>query len=126
MFALEPAGRGRVEIPGTADHCLCTSPPLGLRRGCLLAFTMLTGYTQKGLRPAWWGVVILFLVHGLVVSSWISRIPAVQTKLHISNGVLGLTLLSAAIGAVLTIPVVGYLVSRFGSKRVCLVSSVAF
>ncbi len=65
-------------------------------------------------------------MHGLVVSSWISRIPAVQTRLGLSNGVLGLTLLSSAIGAVLTIPVIGYLVSRFGSKRVCVCSSFAF
>lgn len=69
---------------------------------------------------------MLFLVHGLVVSSWISRIPAIQTELRLSNGVLGLALLSSALGAVLTIPGVGYLVSRFGSKRVCIWSSAAF
>ena len=77
-------------------------------------------------RRAWWGVVILFLVHGLIVSSWISRIPAVQIQLHLSNGVLGLTLLSAAVGAVCIIPLVGYLVSRFGSRSVSIVSSSAF
>ncbi|MFL6415009.1 MAG: MFS transporter [Bryobacteraceae bacterium] len=77
-------------------------------------------------RKAWWGVVVLFLVHGLVVSTWISRIPAIQTKLQLSNAVLGLTLLSSAIGAVVTIPGVGYLISRFGSRRVCTLSSIAF
>jgi MFS family permease len=83
-------------------------------------------HSRLALRKAWWGVVILFLVHGLVVSSWISRIPAVQAKLHLSNAVLGLTLLSSAIGAVFTIPAVGYLISRYGSKRVCTVSGIAF
>jgi hypothetical protein len=87
---------------------------------------MMTKDSPRAVRKAWWGVIVLFLVHGLVVSSWISRIPAVQTKLGLSNGVLGLTLLSSAIGAVLTIPAIGYLVSRFGSKRVCLLSAVAF
>ena len=87
---------------------------------------MSTGPSSGDLRKAWWGVVVLFLVHGLVVSSWISRIPAVQTHLQLSNGVLGLTLLSSAVGAVLTIPAVGYFVSRFGSKRVCTLSSISF
>jgi len=83
-------------------------------------------HSQPAVRKAWWGVVVLFLVHGLVVSTWISRIPAVQSKLHLSNALLGLTLLSSAIGAVLTIPAVGYLISRYGSKRVCTFSSIAF
>jgi MFS family permease len=75
---------------------------------------------------AWWGVVVLFLVHGLVVASWLSRIPAVQNALHLSNGVLGLTLLSSALGAVTTIQISGYLVSRFGSRIVSTLSGVAF
>src|SRR3954465_13007774 len=82
--------------------------------------------SPSAIRKAWWGVVVLFLVHGLIVSTWISRIPAIQTKLHLSNPVLGLTLLSSEIGAVVTIPGVGYLISRFGSKRVCTSSSIAF
>jgi MFS family permease len=83
-------------------------------------------HSPLAIRKAWWGVVVLFLVHGLVVSTWISRIPAIQAKLHLSNAVLGLTLLSSAIGAVSTIPAVGYLISRYGSKRVCTLSSIAF
>ncbi len=83
-------------------------------------------HSRLALRKAWWSVVVLFLVHGLVVSTWISRIPAVQAKLHLSNAVLGMTLLSSAVGAVLTIPAVGYLISRYGSKRVCIFSSSAF
>ena len=75
---------------------------------------------------AWWGVVVLFLVHGWVVASWLSRIPAVQNALRLNNGVLGLTLLSSALGAVTTIQISGYLVSRFGSKIVSTLSGVAF
>ena len=70
--------------------------------------------------------MILFLVHGLVVSTWVSRIPAVQSTLSLSNGVLGLTLLSSAIGAVSSIPVVGFLVSRYGSKKISIFSSLLF
>ena len=67
---------------------------------------------------------MLFLVHGLVVSTWISRIPAVQTALRMNNAVLGLTLLSSALGALCLIPVSGVAVGRFGSKRVSIVASL--
>jgi len=77
-------------------------------------------------RGAWWATVALFLVHGLVVASWISRIPAVQSALRLNNFVLGLTLLSSALGALCSIPAAGALVGRFGSKRVSVLSGVVF
>jgi len=80
----------------------------------------------KQTRAAWWGTVVLFLVHGLVVATWISRIPAVQSTLHLNNFVLGLTLLSSAIGALCTIPVTGMFVGKFGSKRVSGIASIGF
>ncbi len=82
--------------------------------------------TSTSIRPAWWGTVILFLVHGLIVGAWVSRIPAVQSELHLNNGVLGLTLLSSAAGAICTIPFTGLLIGRFGSKRVTSISSIVF
>ncbi len=78
------------------------------------------------IQAAWWGTVVLFLVHGLVVGTWVSRIPAVQSALSLNNGVLGLTLLSSALGAVCTIPGTGWLVNRFGSRKVSITSSLAF
>jgi MFS family permease len=80
----------------------------------------------RGVRSAWWGVVVLFLVHGLVVSTWVSRIPAVQAALGLNNGVLGLALLGGAVGAVCTIPFAGWLITRYGSKKVTALSSLAF
>lgn len=77
-------------------------------------------------RFAWWATVVLFLEHGLVVATWVSRIPAVQATLGINNGVLGLTLLSTAIGAVTTIPITGWLITRYGSRRVVITASIAF
>ena len=77
-------------------------------------------------RRGWWGTVILFLVHGLVVATWVSRIPAIQSALHLPNGLLGLTLLSSAAGALTSIPITGWLVNRYGSKRVTSVASLLF
>jgi len=68
----------------------------------------------------------MFLVHGLVVASWVSRIPAIQAALHLSNGTLGLALLGAAVGSVTAIPFCGWLVVRFGSKTITTWSTFGF
>lgn len=82
--------------------------------------------TARKISAAWWANLVLFLVHGLVVSTWVSRIPAIKSVLGLSNGILGLTLLSSAFGAVLFIPVVGILIVQYGSKKVVVVSAVTF
>jgi MFS family permease len=81
---------------------------------------------HKCVSAAWWAVFTIFLIHGLVVSTWVSRIPAIQTSLRLSNGVLGLTLLSSAAGAVCSIPATGWLVSHYGSKPITILTSASF
>ena len=85
-----------------------------------------THVSPMRLSSAWWAVAARFLVHGLVVSAWVSRIPTVQALLQISNGALGMALLGAAIGSVSAIPACGWLVSRYGSSRVANWTSVGF
>lgn len=75
-------------------------------------------------RGAWWATTVVFLISGLVVSTWVSRIPAVQSALGLPNGLLGLTLLSSAVGAVSSIPPTGWLVNRYGSKKVTTVTTL--
>ena len=67
-----------------------------------------------------------FLVHGLVVSTWVSRIASVKEALHLSDGVLGLALLGVAIGSIAAIPACGVLVTRFGSRRIAQWTSAGF
>jgi MFS family permease len=81
---------------------------------------------SSGLNRGWWAVVVRFLVHGLIVSTWVSRIPAIKESLHLNNGVLGLALLGAAVGSLAAIPVCGFLVNRFGSSRVTTWSAAGF
>jgi MFS family permease len=66
---------------------------------------------------AWWAVVARFLIHGLAVSTWVSRIPSIKSSLHLGDGIFGLTLLGTAIGSVIGIPICGWFVTRFGSRR---------
>ena len=73
-----------------------------------------------------WGVMLCFLVHGLIVSSWVSRIAAIKSTLRLSDGALGLTLLGTAIGSIAAIPVSGALVDRYGSRRMTKWTSIGF
>lgn len=75
---------------------------------------------------AWWATLIIFLLHGLIAGTWLSRIPAVQTALRLNNAVLGLALLGSAVGAVLTAAFAGRLVNRYGSKHATVIGSIAF
>jgi hypothetical protein len=68
----------------------------------------------------------VFLIHGLLVATWVSRIPAIKSSLRLSDATLGLTLLSSAIGAVCAIPFAGRFVNRHGSRKITTISSVAF
>ncbi len=71
-------------------------------------------------------VLLIFFVHGLVFSTWVSRIPAVQSNLGLSSGRLGFALLGVAAGSIVSMPVAGWLVSRFGSRLVTAMSSLWF
>jgi MFS family permease len=79
---------------------------------------------EINIRRAWWSVVAVFLIHGLTVSTWISRIPAVKSALHLGDGVFGFALFGSAVGSVIGIPVSGWFVTRYGSRRACIVSSL--
>jgi MFS family permease len=70
------------------------------------------------------GTSLLFFLHGLIVSTWLSRIPAFQAHLQIRPGELGLALLGTACGALVSMPVTGALVSRNGSRTIATVSTV--
>jgi len=81
---------------------------------------------RSGVDAAWWAVVARFLIHGLVVATWVSRIPAVQGALGLTNAQLGLCLLGTAVGSVMAVPLTGWLITRYGSKQVTTWSTVGF
>ena len=71
-------------------------------------------------------VSILFLVHGLIFSTWVSRIPAVQDKLALRPSELGLALLGVAAGSMISMPLSGILMARCGTGIVAAASSLMF
>jgi MFS family permease len=50
--------------------------------------------------------------------SWVARIPAVQNRLALDDGQLGLALLSLSFGAILAMPTTGWLIRTWGNPLV--------
>ena len=70
-------------------------------------------------RSARVAVAAFFALAGIAFGSWVSRIPEVKEKLGLDPGQLGLALLGMAVGAVVAMPTTGWLIARWGSRRVC-------
>jgi len=77
-------------------------------------------------RPARIAVSFLFFLTGLCFASWASRIPAIQQALHLSDGGLGGVLLALPVGSMISMPVAGWLVGRFGSRQVVLIAGLLY
>ena len=67
-----------------------------------------------------------YFVPGVVFASWASRIPDVKELLHLSNGQLGSVLFAIPIGQLLMMAFSGILVSRFGSKKMLMLSEFLY
>jgi predicted MFS family arabinose efflux permease len=79
-----------------------------------------TATRPASLRRGRVAVSSLFLVYGVILGSWTSRIPAIKQALRLSDGTLSLALLAFAAGAIIGMQAVGRLVDRYGSTRVMI------
>ena len=78
----------------------------------------------RPLRAARLGVFAIFFLNGFGFASFVVRIPEVQERLALGEGLLGLALLGVSLGSLVSMPLAGWLVSRFGSRRVVGVSAL--
>jgi len=69
-------------------------------------------------------VAAIFFINGAVIASWFPHIPDLKARLGLSDGGLGLVLLGMATGAVLALPVAGWLAGRLGSRALTSVSAM--
>jgi MFS family permease len=67
-----------------------------------------------------------FFLAGFCFSSWGSRIPDIQSKLRLNNASLGTVLLGLPVGLMVSLPVAGWLVARFSSRRVVILSGILY
>jgi predicted MFS family arabinose efflux permease len=66
-------------------------------------------------------VALLFFVNGVVVGSWLPRIPEIRDRLGIDLRTLGLTLALGGLGSLAGSAISGITVARFGARRTGLI-----
>jgi len=71
-------------------------------------------------------VTVVFFLIGAGSGTWAARVPAIKERLHLSAGVLGLTLLGLPVGAVAAMSVVGAVLVKVKPRRVVGVMFVPF
>ena len=81
---------------------------------------------RRATRRARLAVAVLFFMEGFVAASWFVRIPQVKDRLGLSTGQLGASLLALTVGLLLAMPLVGWLLTRTGSRVVARVMALAF
>ena len=67
-----------------------------------------------------------FFLAGLCFSSWASRIPDIKLKLHLDDAALGAVLLGLPAGLLVSLPLAGWLVARFGSRSVATTAALLY
>lgn len=70
-------------------------------------------------------VLLIFLVCGLGLSSWAPMVPFTKERLGLNEAGLGVLLLGLGAGAIVMMPITGFLIQRYGSRRVMLLGGVA-
>jgi predicted MFS family arabinose efflux permease len=76
-------------------------------------------------RRAALATALVFAVNGLLLATWVARLPATRDRLGASVAELGLVLLAPGIGSLLSMPFSGRWCRRFGSRRVVAATTVA-
>lgn len=67
---------------------------------------------------------LLFLLCGLIISSWAPMVPYVKNNLSLNESELGILFLALGIGALLTMPISGKLIKHFGCKPIIIIGAI--
>ncbi|MEV6976378.1 MFS transporter [Kitasatospora sp. NPDC093806] len=70
-------------------------------------------------------IAALFCLLGFQYATWVSRLPALKTRLDLSEAQIGLLLMVCGIGAAASFPLVATLMKRYGSRTLATVSAIA-
>lgn len=71
-------------------------------------------------------VSVFFFIAGLTFASWASRIPDIKTKLQLTEAGLGAVLFALPVGQLVSLPLSGWLTSRFGSRQMLIGAAILF
>lgn len=67
---------------------------------------------------------LVFASDSILFGSWVSHIPYVKAKLHLSDAELGLLLFAMPAGLLTMNPITGWVIAKLGEARACLWSAV--
>jgi MFS family permease len=67
-----------------------------------------------------------FFLAGICFASWASRIPDIQSKLQLNSAALGGILLCLPVGLLVSLPVAGFLVAKYGSRYMVMASAILY
>ena len=81
------------------------------------------GVSSEKLSLSRLAVITTFFINGALFATWVSRIPAVQTRMGLSEGALGLILLGLSAGVLVALSLAGGLIARFGSPKATVVGA---
>src|SRR5213076_1269412 len=65
---------------------------------------------------------IIFFIAGFITATWAVIVPFARGNTGVNEAQLGTLLLCLGVGALIAMPVTGWLTSRFGCRRVILVA----
>lgn len=71
-------------------------------------------------------VSLLFFAAGLTFASWASRIPDVQQLYQLGNGALGAVLFALPAGSLISLPLWGWMIAKYGSKKMSTVGLLLY
>ena len=67
-----------------------------------------------------------FFIAGLSFASWASRIPDIKLRLQLNDAALGGVLFALPVGSMFSLPLAGWLVAKFGSKKIVTISLIGY
>jgi len=70
-----------------------------------------------------WLLVSIYLLFGLMTSSWLARLPTVRDLLHLSTGQLGAFLLVGSLGSLAAVSASGVVLQKLGNRTTLLAAS---
>lgn len=71
-------------------------------------------------------ISLLFFLCGINFASWATRIPDFKEQLHLNDSELGTILMGLPIGSLVSLPLAGWLITKYESKWICLVAVVMY
>ena len=78
------------------------------------------------MKKARFSIGILFFICGLNFATWATRIPDFKSFLDLSDAQLGTVLMGLPIGSLVSLPIAGWLLTKYASRWICIMAIVMY